>query len=93
MMRACSHCQQPFKPADLDRADSKGMERERKALGLQGVRFLYYTCSGCGYADIFVDIHPLDGETPEQFQERREALEQAVRGLHGDRVEVVITQK
>jgi len=54
---------------------------------------LYYTCSGCGYADIFVDVHAIEGEAPEQFQKRRRDLEAAVRQLHGDRVEAVVTTK
>jgi hypothetical protein len=69
---------------------SHGMERERKALGLDGVRFLYYTCSGCGYADIFVDVHAIAGETTEQFQQRRRELETTVRQLHAERVEVIV---
>jgi hypothetical protein len=72
---------------------SIGMERERKALGLEGVRFLYYTCSGCGYADIFVDVHAIEGEAAEQFQRRRQELDAAVRQLHAERVEVVVTNK
>jgi hypothetical protein len=69
------------------------MEAERKALGLQGVRFLYYTCSKCRYNDIFVDIHPLAGEAPDEFKIRRDALEATVRELHGDRVDVVVVEK
>jgi hypothetical protein len=62
-MRECSHCHKPLLPQELVREVSKGMESERNALGLEGVRFLYYTCSGCGYADIFVDVHPIAGES------------------------------
>lgn len=69
------------------------MEAERKALGLEGVLFRYYTCSACGYADIFMDIHPLQGESEEAFQKRRADLESAVRQLHGERVEVVLMER
>src|ERR1700730_4829450 len=54
MLRDCTHCHRPFEPQDLAREESKGMEAERKALGLRGVLFRYYVCPECGYADIFV---------------------------------------
>lgn len=90
MKRVCTHCQQPFAAADLVREESKGMEGERKALGLEGVRFLYYRCPWCGDADIFLDVLPLEGETAETFARRRAELEEVVRQLHGDGVEVVL---
>ena len=90
MMRTCSHCGKGFTPQELSREDSKGLEAERKALGLEGVLFRYYTCSACGRADIFVDILPLDGEFEEDFHRRREELEAALRHLQGDGVEVVV---
>jgi hypothetical protein len=92
-MRECSHCHKVLTPSELAREESKGMEAERKALGLQGVRFLYYNCSDCDYADIFVDVHPLIGETAEAFRWRRRELEATVRQLHADHVEVVVTAK
>ena len=92
-MRECSHCHKPLSPQELAREESQGMEAERKALGLQGVRFLYYNCNGCGYADIFVDIHPVVGETRDAFRQRRWELESTVRQLHAERVEVVLTEK
>ncbi len=93
MMRACTCCRKTFVPRELLRAESKGMEAERKALGLEGVLFRYYVCSACGHADIFVDVLPLDGEDEEAFRARRDELEQAVRHLHGEGVEVVITER
>jgi len=92
-MRECSHCHKLLTPQELVKEASKGMEMERKALGLEGVRFLYYQCSGCGYADIFVDVHAVEGEAPEQFQQRRRELDAAVRQLHAERVEVIVTNK
>ena len=68
------------------------MEAERKALGLEGVLFRYYTCPACGQADIFVDLGLLPGERQEDVLRRR-ALEQAVRGLRGEQVEVVLTER
>ena len=92
-MRECSHCHKPLTAQELAREESKGMEAERKALGLQGVRFMYYNCTGCGYADIFVDVHPIKDEPTDSFRERRRQLESTVRQLHADRVEVVLTEK
>lgn len=90
MMRRCTHCGKEFTPQELSREDSKGLEADRKALGLEGVLFRYYSCSACGQADIFVDIRPLDGELEEDFQRRRDELEGTVRHLQGEGVEVVV---
>jgi len=93
MMRECTNCHRPFTPPDLARQESKGMEAERKALGLQGVLFRYYTCSACGQDDIFVDVAPLAGENAEAFHLRRDDLERTVRQLHTDQVAVVVTER
>jgi hypothetical protein len=93
MLRQCSNCKKDFTPQELAREVSKGMEAERKALGLQGVLFRYYTCSACGTADIFVDVHPLEGESDEAFRLRRDELESAVRSVRGEGVDVVLVQK
>jgi len=83
MTRDCTHCGRPFTADDLARTESQNMEAERKAAGLEGVRFLYYKCP-CGNADIFLDILPRDDEFAEDFEARRAAMESAVRRLHGD---------
>jgi hypothetical protein len=93
MKRECSQCHKPFTPQELSREESKGLEAERKASGLHGVLFRYYTCSRCGTADIFVDIHPLEGETDEAFRRRRDELQAAVCQLHGEGVRVVLFEK
>lgn len=85
MKRECNHCGRQFTPADLARTESKNMEAERKAAGLEGVRFLYYRCP-CGTAEIFVDILPRADELAEDFEHRRAEMEAVVRGLHGDQV-------
>jgi hypothetical protein len=90
MMRNCSQCGKAFTPQELSREDSKGLEAERKALGLEGVLFRYYTCAACGQADIFVDICPLAGEFEEDFHRRREELEATLQQLQGEGVEVVV---
>jgi hypothetical protein len=62
-------------------------------MGLQGVLFRYYHCSGCGYADIFLDVRRLDNESEEAFQQRRNELRTTVQNLHGDQVAVVLVDK
>ena len=93
MMRRCTHCGKEFTPQELSREDSKGLEADRKALGLEGVLFRYYRCSACGQADIFVDILPLDGELEEDFHRRRDELGATVRQLQGEGVEVVVSAR
>jgi hypothetical protein len=92
MDRECTRCQRPFMPADLCRSESKGMEAERKAARLEGVRFLYYHCPACDTDDIFVDILPLEGESHDSYLERRNAMEAVVRQLHdgSSRAEAVV---
>jgi hypothetical protein len=84
MQRECTACRRLFTPRDLDRTESRNMEAERKASGLVGVRFLYYTCPACAAASIFVDILPLQDELMEDFHRRRDDMEQVVRRLHAD---------
>jgi hypothetical protein len=93
MIRTCSQCGKEFTPQELSRADSKGLEAERKALGLEGVLFRYYQCSACAQADIFVDVRPLEGETDQSFHRRREELEATLQQLEGDQVDVVVRMR
>jgi hypothetical protein len=93
MQRHCASCERLFEAKDLAKEESKGMEAERKRLGLEGVLFRYYTCPACGHDAIFVDVRPLEGELPEVFRERRRQLEAVVTGLHAERVKVVIQAK
>jgi hypothetical protein len=94
MKRECTRCGRPFTPPDLARTESKNMEADRKAAGLEGVRFLYYRCP-CGTDDIFVDILPRPDEPAEAFDRRREEMEAVVREMHADHVQarVVPVQK
>jgi hypothetical protein len=93
MMRACTCCRKAFVPRELLREETKGMEAERKARGLEGVLFRYYVCSACGHADIFVDVHPVEGEADGDFRRRRDDLEESVRQLHAEGVEVVLVER
>ena len=90
MTRQCAHCQRELTPGELATEESREMEGERRKLGLEGVRFLYYRCAGCDHADIFVEVLPLEGEADETFRERRAALEEVARQLHAEDVKVVV---
>lgn len=90
MDRDCTRCSRRLAGADLVREASENMEAERKAAGLEGVRFVYYRCPGCGADSIFVDILPRDGEPAADFEGRRGAMEAVVRGLHSGAVAAVV---
>jgi hypothetical protein len=66
------------------------MEAQRKASGLEGVKFLYFHCPGCGMNDIFVAILPLETEFAPDYEARRDAMEKVVRDLHAEDVEAVV---
>jgi hypothetical protein len=93
MQRHCAFCERPFEAKDLAKETSKGMEAERKRLGLEGVLFRYYTCPVCGHDAIFVDVRPLPGEPEEDFRERRRQLEAVVTELDAERVGVILQAK
>jgi hypothetical protein len=93
MTRECEHCRRPFTPADFVKEESEHMEADRKALGLEGVRFRYYRCPGCGHDAIFLDLLHRDGETDADFQKRRGELEAAVREVHARQVDVILREE
>jgi hypothetical protein len=93
MMRECTQCHRPYTPQDLAREESKGMEAERKAHGLEGLLFRYYTCPACNRADIFVVLSLLEGETADAFHRRRDALEAQVAELDAEHVAVVLQER
>jgi hypothetical protein len=68
------------------------MEAERQDQGLEGMQFLYYRCSACGRASIFVDVYPLTGESDEAFHRREDELEAAVKPLHDEWVDVRLVE-
>jgi hypothetical protein len=90
MQRTCTQCRHPFTLADLSREETANLESERKAHGLEGIKFLYFHCPACGMDDIFVGILPLETEFIEDYEARRDAMEKVVRGLHGQGVEAVV---
>lgn len=94
MQRLCTACGCEFRPRDLLKEESKGMERDRKALGLEGVLFRFYHCPRCAHRDLFLDIHPLEGETEEAFRLRRASLEEAARSAaRDDAIGVLLVQR
>jgi hypothetical protein len=90
MQRDCTRCRRPFTLAELSREETQNLEAQRKATGLEGVKFLYFHCPACGMDDIFVAILPLATEFAEDYEARREAMEKVVRGLHVDNVAAVV---
>jgi hypothetical protein len=90
MLRQCTRCGYAFGPGDLAREESRGLESERKAAGLVGVRFLYYRCHGCGTEDIFIDVLPREGEAPDAYAARYNAMLLTARNLHADKTDVVV---
>ena len=90
MHRDCTRCRRPFTLGDLSREETENLEAGRKANGLEGVKFLYFHCPGCGMDDIFVAVVPRATELAEDFEARRAALEGVVRGLHAENVAAVV---
>jgi hypothetical protein len=93
MARECEHCRRPFTPEDFVKEESQHMEEDRVALGLEGVRFLYYSCPGCGHDAIFLDLLRRDGEADQEFRDRRGELEAAVRQVHARQVAVILSEQ
>jgi hypothetical protein len=91
--RSCTRCARAFTAADFVRGESRNLEADRQALGLEGVRFLYYACPACGQADLFLDLHHLPGESEEDFAARRREMEEAVRQARPAQVEVVLVER
>ena len=90
MPRDCTRCGRPFALADLSREETDNLEAQRKANGLEGVKFLYFHCPACGMDDIVVAILPLGTEFAQDYEARRDAMEAVVRGLHAGDVGAVV---
>jgi hypothetical protein len=89
MRRACTKCGRPFEPGDLVKDRSRQMEADRRAAGLDGVRFVTYRCP-CGAEDVFIDVLPKDDELAEDFDRRTAAMEEAARRVRADGVEAQV---
>ena len=85
MRRQCIKCGRDLEAADLAREESRNMEADRKAAGIEGVRFLYYRCT-CGVADVFVDVLPRNEELVEDFDRRVAEMEAVVHRMRSDGV-------
>ena len=92
-MRACLHCEHPFSASDLSKYVSKEIEAERKSCGVQGILFRCYVCTACGKENLFVDLHRLEGETREEFTNRRDDLEETIREAPPLGVQVAVIAK
>ena len=90
MSRDCTRCHRPFALADLSREETQNLEAQRKATGLEGVKFRYFHCPACGMDDIFVAVLPRETEFAEDYEARRAAMERVVRGLHAENVATVV---
>jgi hypothetical protein len=78
-VRNCTRCGRPFTLADLSREETGNLETERKANGLEGIKFLYFRCPACGMAAIEVlmkylgvidRVQPQPGMDAESVKER-----------------------
>ena len=93
MHRFCAACKREFTPEDFVKEQSRGMESERRELGLEGVRFLYYKCRECNHDEIFADVLQREGESSKDFETRRAALEAAIKQCATPGVDVVLTAR
>ncbi len=93
MLRKCTRCGRPFEKQDFVKDESKYLESERRAAGLQGVHLYDYLCPDCGTEDVFVDVVRQEGETDTGYQARKAALEAGVERVQGEAVEVVVVEK
>jgi hypothetical protein len=93
MMRECLTCHRPFTPSDLSKDVSKEIEAERKSWGLQGFLFRCYVCPACGQENLFLDIHPLEGESAAEFGHRKDELEATIRQSSPVGVQVALIEK
>ena len=89
MRRTCTRCGRPFGADDLVKDQSRRMEADRKAAGLDGVRFVTYRCP-CGIEEVFIDVLPRDDELAEDFDRRRAAMEEAARRVRESGVEAQV---
>jgi hypothetical protein len=72
------------------RQDAVTRKSRAPAARREGFRVLFYTFTRCGNADIFADIHPLAGETAEEFRARGEALAVAIKEFQAEQVAAAI---
>jgi hypothetical protein len=89
MLRTCTHCRRRHTIPNFSREETRKMEEERQASGIEGVRFAYYRCP-CGIDEIFVDIVPMDSEFFEDLEHRYNEMKAVVGRLQTERVKAVV---
>jgi hypothetical protein len=92
-MRVCVCCQRRLGQEDLLDRESKRMEQARVSMGLEGVRFRYYTCPRCGHDHVFLEIVPLPGETSEELHCRKKELATDVEDVRAFRTTVLVVEQ
>jgi hypothetical protein len=55
--------------------------------------FRCYVCSNCGHENLFVDLHPLEGEPAEDYQRRCREMEASIRQVRPAGVDVALIDK
>jgi hypothetical protein len=93
MIRECLYCRQRFTPSDLAKRVSRKIEAERKSSGLRGFLFRCYVCSRCGQENLFVEFHPLQGETTYDLNRRRDDLEATIKQSRQGGVLVTLVER
>lgn len=93
MLRTCRHCGHAFTPSELCRDASKEIEAQRKTAHVEGLHFRCYACAQCGFDNLFVDLHPVPGESDEEYRRRKHDLEEFVRQLHPEGAEIVLIER
>jgi len=93
MRRICTHCQTPFTAIDFDKEGSREMEHEREAMGLKGLFFRRYHCPSCGCEDVFLDLWRLEGESEEDFRQRKREFEAMAQQHQVDKGGVVVQER
>jgi hypothetical protein len=66
------------------------METARRAIGLEGLRFLYLNCPKCGHDNMFLVVLRLSAETDQDYQGRKKSVARAVQGVSNVATTIVV---
>jgi hypothetical protein len=91
-MRVCNSCQRRLGHESLLDVQSERMEAARLSVGLEGVRFRYYTCPQCGQDHVFLEVVPLPDESCQDFVGRKAALAQIAQEVRALRTTIVVVE-
>jgi hypothetical protein len=92
-MKVCICCMHRLGPDDVLETESRNMEAARTSIGLEGVRFRYYSCGRCGHDHVFLEVAPLPSETPPDREQRTAALARAAREVRVVRTTVLVVEQ